>query len=156
MKKKIENETLELARELFELVGIGAELEIEASEEDEGWGVVVSIDTQEHTGLLIGGKGETLSALQSFLGIALKNRLGEWVRVTVDVGDWRERQTEHLESLADQSVTRALETGEPQNLYNLNSAQRRIIHMHLSANNKVETISEGEGRERYLVIRPKS
>lgn len=73
-----------------------------------------------------------------------------------NVGDWRQRQEEYLLDLADESAKRALETGEPQHLYNLNAGQRRVIHLSLAEKKDIETTSEGEGRERYLVIRPAS
>jgi len=58
-----------------------------------------------------------------------------------------------LKNLAEQTAQRAIETSEPQNLYNLNPSQRRVIHMYLSENDDIVTESEGEGYERYLVIK---
>lgn len=116
---------------------------------------IVNIDAGDETGLLIGKKGETLTSIQNILGILLKQQIGEWKRVTVNVGDYREKEEDYLKNLAANALARAKETGEPQNLYNLKAWQRRIVHMYLSEDKDVETESQGEGEERYLVIKPK-
>jgi spoIIIJ-associated protein len=69
----------------------------------------------------------------------------------VNVGDYMQKQEEQLRDLAAATAERARETGDPQLLYNLNPSQRRIIHMALSEED-VETVSEGEGRDRHLVV----
>lgn len=114
---------------------------------------VVTIETESETGLLIGKKGETLTSIQTVLGLMFKQKTGEWNRVTVNVGDYREKEEDYLKNLAVSAANRARETGEPQTLYNLNPAQRRIIHMHLSEEKDVLTESMGEGSERYLVVK---
>ncbi|MGD0523224.1 MAG: R3H domain-containing nucleic acid-binding protein [Candidatus Microgenomates bacterium] len=117
--------------------------------------LIVNIDPADETGLLIGRQGETLLALQSIIGIATKQLLREWKRVAVDIADWREKQEEHLKSLAESTAQRAIETGEDQPLYNLTPAQRRIVHMTLADREEVTTESMGEGPDRYLVIKLK-
>jgi len=85
----------------------------------------------------------------------VKRKLGEWVRLILNVGDWREREEIHLKELASQTAARAKETQEPQALYNLTPAQRRVIHLFLSADPEIETESQGEGKERFLTVRKK-
>lgn len=140
-----------ITKELFELLGLEAGLKVR--EEDDV--VYLDIETPEATGLLIGRHGETLNAIQSFLAMATKQATGEWVRVVVNVGDWRQKQEEQLVKLADQAAARTTETGQPQHLYNLNATQRRVVHLALAENKAVETLSEGEGDERYLIVKPK-
>ncbi|HEX6977152.1 MAG TPA: KH domain-containing protein [Patescibacteria group bacterium] len=145
-----------LLTELFTLIGIKAEFEVSVEEpKDEEKVVNVKIDSKEESGLLIGSHGSTLEALQYFLGLALKNETGEWARVNVDIANWKEKQNDHLISLAQHTAESAIRKGEPQYLYNLTPGQRRIVHMELANNTEVETKSEGEGEERYLVVQPK-
>ena len=94
-------------------------------------------------------------SIQTILGILLKQKTGEWKRVTVDVGDYLEKEEGYLKNLAESTAARAKETGEPQNLYNLKPSQRRIIHMELSKDSSISTESVGEGEERYLVVSAK-
>ena len=154
-KFKIEEEIQELTTQLLSLMGVVAKSFVEVTETSESPVYTVNIDTEEQAGLLIGNRGETLTAIQSFLSIAMKQKTGEWVRVLVNIGDWREKQEDYLKNLATQAADRARETGTPQPIYNLNSAQRRIIHMELSKMEDLITESEGEGFERYIVVKVK-
>ena len=153
-KTKSKVETIEsIAQELLGLMGVEAEPEVIEDEKNEA--IVVSLKTEDETGLLIGRHGQTIEALQAALGMLAKEKLGEWVRIIVNVGDWREKQEEYLKSLAVSAAERATATGEDQPLYNLTPGQRRVIHLALSENSKVVTESVGEGEERYLVVKKK-
>ncbi|KKU22331.1 hypothetical protein A2376_00850 [Candidatus Woesebacteria bacterium RIFOXYB1_FULL_47_31] len=153
MKKDLIKEVQTDANKLLALMGTKAEAKV--AEDKEGDVLLVNIKTEEEAGLLIGHHGETLNSLQTILGLMYRQRTGEWKRMSVNVGDWREKQEEYLKEMAKVTAERAIQTGEPQNLYNLSASQRRVIHMALSENGGVETESMGEGDERYLVIKPK-
>lgn len=142
-----------LTSELFALMGVKPAAEVSFDKENQAY--VININAGDETGLLIGRKGETLASLQMILGIMLKQATGEWARVLVNVGDYREKEEDYLKNLAESAVARAKETGEPQSLYNLKAGQRRIIHMYLSENSDIETESQGEGIDRFLLIKPK-
>lgn len=144
-----------LIDELFSLVGIKVDTKVEVKEKEGERQVDVEISSKEESGLLIGSHGTTLEAIQYFLGLALKNETGEWVRVNVDIADWKEKQNEHLVALARHTADLAVRKGEAQYLYNLTPSQRRAIHLELSENKEVSTRSEGEGLERFLVVEPK-
>ena len=134
---------------------MGTTAKIDVSEDPENEAIVVNLDADEETGLLIGRRGETLSSIQLILGIMARNATGEWERVIVNVGDWREKEEERLKALAFAAAQRAKETGADQPLYNLSPAQRRIVHLVLSEEDGIETESLGEGAERYLVVKAK-
>lgn len=152
----MEEKVKKLLDELFGLLGIKADFEIKVNEGKEEKEVNVKISSPESSGLLIGAHGSTLEAMQYFLGIALKNEIGEWARVSIDVADWKEKQNDHLISLAQHTAEMAVKKGELQYLYNLTPGQRRVIHLELSKNSEVATRSEGEGEERFLVVEPKA
>ena len=154
VKKNIKKDTEileELSKELFSLMGVKVDVRVDKDEENDA--LLINLEVDEERGLLIGKKGETINALQIVLGTMLKQSLGEWKRVLVNIGDWREKQEEYLKNLALQAVERVRSTGESQKLYNLNAAQRRIVHMVLSEEKEVVTESEGEGIERCLVVK---
>lgn len=141
------------AVKLLDLMLIKAEVAVEYDEANEVYKVTISSD--EETGLLIGKKGQTLFSIQYILSSIVKTQTGEWKKLVVNVGDWREKQEEYYKDLAIRAAERVKLTGEPQNLYNLNASQRRLIHMALADNSEVTTESQGEGDERYLVVRQK-
>jgi len=138
-----------LSEDLLQKIGLDSRVELEESEDDV---YMINISSDSETGLLIGYKGENINAIQTVLSLMFRGVTGRWVRVLVNVGDYRQKQEDKLRDLADQTVLRVKETGEPQPLYNLTASQRRIIHMYLSENKEVESVSEGEGDNRYLVI----
>lgn len=139
--------------ELLSLMSTHASSKVSYDKENETY--IVNINGGDETGLLIGKKGETLLAIQTILGVLLKQKIGEWLRVTVNVGDYLEKEEEYLKNLALGAAARAKETKEPQNLYNLKANQRRIIHMILADDPEITAESEGEGEERYLVVSAK-
>jgi len=145
--------TKRLVEELLNNLSVKANIEVEEDKENDV--LKVKIDSKEETGLLIGKRGETLFSLQHILSSLIKQELGEWVRIVVNVGDWREKQEDYLVSLAKQTADRVVESGLSQQLYNLNSSQRRVVHLTLSEYKDIETESLGEGEDRYMVIRKK-
>jgi len=143
----------ELTDKLLILMSTKATATVSCDKENENF--IVNIDAGDETGLLIGKKGETLLSIQTVLSVLLKQKTGEWNRVVANVGDYREKEEGYLKDLAASTAQRAKETGEPQSLYNLKAWQRRVVHMALSENKDIVTESQGEGDDRYLVIKPK-
>jgi spoIIIJ-associated protein len=139
-----------IVAEFFENLGIDTGATVEEREDV----VDVILDTQE-TGLIIGYHGETLESLQVLLSLAVSKRLGRFVRMMIDVGDYRKNRTEYLERLAEQVKDRALRENREQVVTSLKSWERRVIHMILQEDSEVITESQGEGRDRVLVVRPK-
>lgn len=152
MEKQIE--TLKsITEKLFGLMSADAKISVDYDEETETF--EVNVDAADITGLLIGKRGETLLSIQNMLSVLFKQQAGEWKKIVVNVGDYREKEEEYLKNLADTTAQRAIETSTPQNLYNLKSWQRRVIHLFLAENKDVTTTSEGEGEDRYLIVSPK-
>jgi spoIIIJ-associated protein len=146
--------TEELANKLLLLMGTTAKARV--SEDAKNEALRIEIEADEERGLLIGRHGETLKALQTIVGMMIYQKTGEWTRVLVDIGDWREKQEQQIRELAIQTAQRARETGTPQFLFNLTPAERRIIHLELAEKDDVETESKGEDKERYLIVKPKT
>lgn len=121
---------------------------------DETGAFRVGVATEE-TGLLIGHHGKTLESLQLILGILVSKKLGRWVKVYVNIGDYREKREEALMHMAQHAADRALALGRSVELTRLSPAERRIIHVTLSGDDRVVTESVGEGNDRMLLVKPK-
>lgn len=154
MKKSLTEEVEDLTSELLNLMGVSATVEL--TEDKENQLINLKINPSDEAGLLIGYHGDTLSAIESFLALAIKQKSGEWVRIVVDIAGYKDKQEERLIELGKQAAQRAKVTQEPQYLYNLDPSQRRVIHLALGSDTEVETESVGEGEERYLVVKVKS
>lgn len=157
VKKKTDTDNISLIKtvtsDILKLLGTSSECDVVFDKENDSY--LINIEAKNDAGLLIGKKGETINALQVIINQIVRQKKGEWVRVIVDVADFREKEEGRMLELASQTAARARETGEPQNLYNLTPSQRRVVHMTLAEEKDLQTESVGEGLERYLVVSKK-
>lgn len=123
-------------------------------EEDENNVFHLGIETKD-SGVLIGYHGENIYALQLILGLIVYQKTGQWQRIVVDIGDWRQKREEQLKRMALAAAQKVKFSGESVAMPFLNAAERRIVHLTLSENPDVTTKSEGEARDRRLIIAPK-
>ena len=151
MKKK-EEIIQRTAEKLLKLLEIG-EPKISLKKDENGI-FNLSIETED-SGVLIGFHGETIYAFQLILNLIVYKELKEWQRIIVDVGDWRRKREEQLKRMALAAAQRAKFSGERVIISHLNSSERRIVHITLADNPEIITQSEGEGRERRLVVESK-
>ena len=141
----------QITEDLLVRLGITGTVSVDV---DETEAFRVHIETEE-TGLLIGFHGKTLESLQIILGIIVSKELAAWVKVYVNVGDYREKREEALMLMAQHAAERALTMSRPVELANLSASERRVIHLTLSGDDRVETESVGEGSRRTLLVKPK-
>ena len=141
-----------ITEDLLARLGIQGNVSVDI---DETEAFRVHIETEE-TGLLIGFHGRTLESLQIILGIIVSKELATWVKVYVNVGDYREKREEALMLMAQHAAERAIAMGREIELGNLSASERRVIHLTLSGDDRVETESVGEGSRRTLLVKPKA
>lgn len=155
VKKEALKDNISVVRQLAEelLANLQIDCSVEVTEDAEGV-VVVNVATEE-SGLLIGFHGETLSSFQLILGLMVYKKLGEWIKLVVEVGDYRAKRAIVLEAMAKTYAEQATTSGQPVYLPFLPPAERRVVHMVLSERDDVTTESEGEGNQRRVVIKPK-
>ena len=110
----------------------------------------------EDSGILIGYHGDTIASLQLILNLFLYHQTGSWIKLVVNIGDYRQKRAEALMAMAEDTVQKVLASGQPMALYNLNPFERRVIHTHLADNQNIVTQSQGEGRDRHLIIAPRT
>lgn len=133
-----------------------SELQVAGSAEvvmsEEGADVLL---TTEESGIIIGYHGEILEAMQLILSLMVSKKLGHFLRISVEVGDYKKNRSEYLERLALSTKERVLEEGRPHTLSSLKSWERRIIHLLLQNDDQVVSESMGEGKDRVLVVKPR-
>lgn len=114
--------------------------------------IELSVPSTHLNGFLIGQHGETLRALQALVSTMLKSSEAELNRVNIDVADYKKQRADNLrEQLADWVKT-VREKKEPMALKPMNSADRRTIHKGLEDYSDVTSHSEGEARDRHIVL----
>jgi len=72
----------------------------------------------------------------------------------LDVNNYRQERETLIAELARAAAKKALTTKGEVSLPAMNSYERRLIHVALAVHPEVVTESAGEGKERYVVIRP--
>lgn len=117
--------------------------------------IEIILDAKD-SGVIIGYHGENLEALQFILSLVVSKKIGRFIRVSVDVGDYKKNRSDFLQSLTMQTKERVLRENQEFSLPNLKSWERRIVHMLLQDDEEVISESVGEGRERTLVIKPRT
>jgi spoIIIJ-associated protein len=156
MENKKRNEIiLNLTCELLEKINYevdNAFVEDVAGEEGQ---VLVSV-TVNQPGGLIGFRGRNMAALQLILSLMVKKELGEWVRVLLDINNYRGEQKDRLENMARELAQKVIATGKEVHMANMSSYERRLCHMVLTEIEGITSDSEGEGEERHIVIRAKN
>ena len=141
--------------DVLELMGMDAEVSVRSVDiESDSPNVVLDVEGDD-LGVLIGRRGETLSALQYVLALLVQRRLRRWVRVTIDVAHYRDRQEAVLRSKALRTAERVQRAHTPIAMEPMPPNERRIIHLALAEHPDVLTVSIGEGESRKVAITPK-
>lgn len=105
----------------------------------------------EGLGVIIGHRGETLDSLQYLAGLAANNG-GGYYKVSLNIGNYREKREETLINLAKRISEQVLKTGKCRSLEPMNPYERRIIHTAVQGIDGVTSASFGEGSNRRVVI----
>lgn len=139
----------EAAEKLLSMLGVSASVSVSVQEEM----AQVVVETEDG-GMLIGYHGETLESFQTLLSLIASKEIGEFVRISVEVGDYKKNRVEYLKHLALQAKDQALAQNTGISL-SLKPWERREVHLLLQDDSEVTTESMGEGRDRVLVVKPR-
>ena len=149
---KIADTAIEAIQDILKYFNMG-EVEIEEYEGDEGE-LILDI-TGDDLAVLIGRHGKTLDALQFLISSITTRTVGHRYPIVVDVEGYKGRQRQKLEDIAANAADKAVSQDRSIKLRPMTPYERRIIHVALRDDDRVETVSEGEGRARRVVVIPK-
>jgi spoIIIJ-associated protein len=138
-------------QELLDLMDVECDVAASWDEDEERFVIEVS---GPDTGIVIGRQGQTLDAVEFVLNRMLEKRNPSMRRVMVDAEGYRSRREEKLRGMALENATRVRETHQAIALDPMSPRDRRTVHMAIKEMSEVTTISEGEGRDRHVVIEP--
>lgn len=124
---------------------------VHADVRQDGQTLLVQISGDE-AGVTIGRRGDTLDAIQYLTGLAVNRGEGDFARVVVDSGDYRDKRRRTLEQLAKKLANNAVRTGRPTTLEPMNPYERRIIHAAVAQVEGATSSSVGEEPNRSVVI----
>ena len=144
-------ESIELAQRTVQDIISFFEVNVATDVAFEDGVINVSVGSSELNSLLIGRNAETLRSLQSIVASVLRSRDAEIQRVNVDVADYKKQRAEKLAEKARSWIEEVRSTGDSY-VADLNAADRRVVHQVATEYSDIRTFSEGEGRERRLII----
>jgi spoIIIJ-associated protein len=141
---------------LRELLGrvcaaLGAPVRIEIHEDEE---LLTATLTGPDLGLVIGKRGQTIDAIQYLATAIVFRGMDERKSIVVDAAGYRDRRRATLEQQADRAALEAVAAGEPITLDPMSAVERKIVHVYLQQREDVETASEGNEPNRFVVVRP--
>ncbi|NOR90277.1 MAG: KH domain-containing protein [Anaerolineales bacterium] len=149
--------TQDTVSELLQRMGIEARIEAHWGEADAP-GKIRPLFLDIHgddLSILIGRRGETLTALQYITRLIVGKELKRPVAVLIDIEGYRARREQQIRRLAQQMAIQAIETSRTMSLEPMPAYERRVVHIELRDNPDVDTVSVGERDQRKVTIIPR-
>ena len=134
--------------ELLDIADLDGDLDMDV----EGDRAAVSIVGAELS-QLVGSDGEVLEALQELTRLAVYRETGERSRLMLDISGYRADKRAQLEQLAEETVARVKESGEPAPLDPMTPFERKVVHDAVAAAG-LSSESEGVEPRRFVVVLP--
>lgn len=117
--------------------------------------IELNVPSTDWNSLLIGRNAETLRSMQLLVSTMLRTQGAEIARVNIDIADYKKQRAEQVEKQAREWFEEVERTGDSR-VENLNAADRRTVHHVAGEYPNIRTFSEGEGRDRRIVIAQQS
>lgn len=149
-----QDKAIEDARKFLEdiLSFFGLNAVVSATSEEDV--IELNVPSTHLNGFLIGQHGETLRALQALVSTMLASNNAALTRVNIDVADYKQHRAEKILEQLEAWVKKVRENKEPLHLRPMNAADRRTVHRGLEDYSDVTSHSEGEARDRHIVLVP--
>jgi spoIIIJ-associated protein len=148
-------QSIEFAKKYLEdiISFFGVNVVVEASCDEDV--IELSVPSTDINSVLIGRNAETLRSLQYTISTTLRNKNAELTRVNVDIADYKKQRAEKVANDAREWIESVRKTGDSY-VASLNAADRRIVHRVADEYDDIRTFSEGEGRDRRIIIAQKT
>ena len=143
------------AKKFLEDIFNAMKLDVEVRTRFEGDTVLVELEG-DNMGIVIGKRGDTLDSLQYLTSLVVNRRSEDYIKVSIDTENYREKRTEALLALSNRLAEKVERTGRKFTLEPMNPYERRIIHSNLQDNPAVTTYSIGQEPYRKVVIAAKN
>jgi spoIIIJ-associated protein len=148
-------QSVEFAKKYLEdiLAFFGVNVDVEASYEEDV--IELRVPSTDMNSVLIGRGAETLRSMQYLISTTMRNRHAALQRVNLDIADYKKQHAEKVAEDARGWIEEVRRTGDSY-IADLNAADRRVVHRVAGEYTDIQTFSEGEGRDRRIVIAQKS
>lgn len=146
-----QEESIQFATKAVQDIVSFFEVNINVSAHLEDEVINIDVESSEVNSILIGHNAETLRSIQSLVSNMLRNHNAELTRISIDIAGYKRQHAEKIADKARGWIENVRKTGDSK-VVNLNAADRRTVHKIAQEYSDIKTFSEGEGRERHLII----
>lgn len=148
------NEVIQYIKEIIQNIGnaMVSKMNIEVRDIDDVLNISIYSEVNP---ILIGKDGKNLSAIQSIIKQAVFKKYNRNIKVSVDIANYKNKKIKNLKYEVKKIAYEVLESKLDAHLDPMNSYERRIVHTLITEFPELETISEGEEPNRYVVIKYK-
>jgi spoIIIJ-associated protein len=133
--------------DILSFFGVNTDIEVFIEEDI----IHLEVPPIDESSILIGRHADTLQSIQMIVSSALRSNNVEYNRVNIDIAGYKKQRAEKVAERAKEWIEEVRKTGDSR-VANLNAADRRIVHNVASEYSDIRTFSEGEGRDRRIVI----
>ncbi len=147
----VTEESAELVRhelsEVLTLMGFASDVTVEVD------GATVKCQvSEEHEEVLTGQDGKIIDSLQYLLRKFVARKVEEKIRLSIDIGQFREKRKIELMERAKELAALVKEDGKTQAIPPLNPSERRIVHVALQDDKDIRSRSVGGGLFKKILI----
>ncbi len=129
--------------------------DLEITEEVNDERTILNINgNDDDLGVVIGHRGDTLTALQYLVSLSANNFCDGYFKVSLNVKNFREKREKTLETVASKTAYKAVKLQKNIALEPMSPYERSIIHTAVQAIDGVTSWSVGENERRHVVIGP--
>ncbi len=150
MDKQTKKEIEQFVEDFIAKTTFNITFEIKDSREG---GILVDLKTDEPQ-IWIGEGGQTLWDMQALFNRMFRNKLGEDVRIDLDVNQYKQIKARSLKELAQEAANRVALFQKEERLPAMTAYERRVVHMELAIRADVATESIGENESRRIIVKP--
>ncbi len=145
--EEVKNRTLDYLKGIFSAMGLEVKINVKYVD-----GILNFEISGNNAGIIIGYRGDTLDALQLLAINAGNKGRSEYIRIVLDIENYRKKRVKALEELANRKAGVVVAKGRSITLEPMTPYERRIIHTTLQNHPKVKTSSSGEEPYRKVTI----
>lgn len=146
-----QQESIQYAKKYLEdiLTFFGVNVSVEVELQDDF--IELSVPSTEANSILIGRNAETLRSLQYLVSTMLRNNDAAISRVNIDIADYKKQRAEKIAKQTREWIEEIRHSGNTK-VVRMNAADRRVVHGVVSEYADMRSVSEGEGKDRKLII----
>lgn len=131
-------------------IGINNDIAVEIASIEQGFKVMLDA---ENNASLIGHNGRTLHAINTVVRGAVNSQYKRKFNILIDINNYKEDRYRKVKAMAIRIAKNVRRTKIDAVLDPLPNDERKVIHQALTNFDNIKTESEGEGRNRHLVIK---